>query len=68
MKIHLVIDMSRILIYQEQVKRQKKILFISTERNKKKKYKVEKILNRKDVKKKPKYFIRWKEYTTEEDI
>ena len=55
-KIHPVINMSRIVLYQEQIERQKKILSFSVEIDEKKEYKVEKILNRKDVKEKPKYF------------
>jgi len=55
-KIHPVINVSRIVLYQEQVKRQKKILPFVIEIDEKKEYKVEKVLNRKDVKEKPKYF------------
>lgn len=55
-KIHPVVNMSRIVLYQEQIERQKKILSFSVEIDEKKEYKVEKILNRKDVKEKPKYF------------
>ena len=32
-----------------------------------KKYEVEKILNRRDVREKPKYLVRWKGYTVEKD-
>jgi len=56
-KIHPVVNVSRIVLYQEQVERQKKILSFSVEIDGKKEYKVAKILNRKDMKEKPKYFI-----------
>jgi len=52
-KIHPVVNMSRIVLYQEQVEGQKKILPFSVKIDGKKEYKVE---NRKDVKEKPKYF------------
>jgi len=52
---------------QEQVEGQKKISPSLVEIDKEKKYKVEKILNRQDVRGKPKYFMRWKEYIAEED-
>jgi len=67
MKIHPVVNISRIVIYQEQVERQKKVLSLLVEIDRKKKYKVEKILNRRDIRGKLKYLIRWKEYTVEED-
>ena len=52
---------------QEQVEGQKKISPSLVEIDKEKKYKVKKILNRQDVRGKPKYFMRWKEYIAEED-
>ena len=54
-------------MYQEQVERQKKILPPLVEIGRKKEYKVEKILNRKYMREKPKYLVRQKEYTVEED-
>jgi len=36
--------------------------------NKEKEYGIEKIFNRRDVRKKPKYLVRWKKYTVKEDI
>ena len=68
MKIHLVVNVSRIAMYQKQIKEQKKILSLLVEINKEKKYKVKKILNRRDVRGKTKYLVRWKIYTVEEDI
>ena len=67
MKIHPVVNISRIVIYQEQVERQKKVLSLLVEIDRKKKYKVEKILNRRDIRGKLKYLVRQKEYTVEED-
>jgi len=65
MKIHLVVNVSRIVMYQEQIEEQKKISPPLVERERK--YKVEKILNRRDVRGKPKYLVRWKGYIAEED-
>ena len=56
-KIHSEINMSRIALYQEQVERQKKIPPPLVEINKEKKYEVEKILNKKDMRGKPIYFV-----------
>jgi len=66
MKIHPVVNVSIIVLYQKQIKRQKKILPPPVEIDKKKKYKVEKILNRRDVMGKLKYMVRWKRYMAEE--
>jgi len=57
-KIHLVVNMSRIVLYQKQVEKQKKIPSPLAVIDKKKKYKVEKILNRRDVREKPNYLVR----------
>ena len=67
MKIHPVVNVSRIALCQEQVKGQKKIPSPPVEIKRKKEYKVEKILNRKDVRGKPKHLVRWKRYMAEED-
>ena len=45
-KIHLVVNVSKIAIYQKQVERQKKILPLLVETKGENEYKVEKILNR----------------------
>ena len=58
MKIHPVVNISRIVIYQEQVERQKKVLSLLVEIDREKKYKVEKILNRRDIRGKLKYLVR----------
>lgn len=54
-------------MYQEQVKGQKKISSPPVKIKEEKKYEVEKILNRRDVKRKPKYLVRQKRYTVEKD-
>ena len=58
MKIHLVVNISRIAWYQKQVEKQKKISFPLVEIKGKRKYKVKKILNRRDIREKPKYLVR----------
>ena len=58
MKIHLVVNMGRIVLYQEQIEGQKKILPFLVEINKEKKYEVGKILNRRDIREKTKYLVR----------
>jgi len=67
MKIYLVVNVSRIAMYQEQIEGQKKILSLLVEIGGKKKYKVEKILNKRDIKRKLNYLVRWKKYTAEKD-
>ena len=67
-KIHLVVNVSRIVLYWKQVKKQKKILSSLIKIDGKKEYEVEKILNRKDVREKMRYLVRWKEYITKEDM
>ena len=64
MKIY---NVSRITMYQEQIEGQKKISSSLVEINRKKKYKVEKILNKRDVRGKLKYLVRWKRYIVEKD-
>ena len=46
MKIHLMVNMSRIVMYQEQIEGQKKIPCFLVEIKGEKKYEIEKILNR----------------------
>ena len=58
MKIYLVVNVSRIVIYQEQIEEQKKIPPLPVEIDKEKKYEVEKILNRRDIREKPKYLVK----------
>ena len=58
MKIHLVVNVSRITLYQKQVKIQKKISLSPVEIEGEKEYKVKKILNKRDVREKLKYLVR----------
>ena len=67
MKTHLVVNISKIVIYQKQVEEQKKISPFPVEINREKEYEVEKMLNKKDIREKPKYLVRWKGYIVKED-
>jgi len=67
-KIHPVVNVSRVRLYQPQVKSQKKIppkpVIIEGEEE----FEVEKILNKRVVWGKEKFLVRWKGYTVEEDM
>ena len=65
MKIDLIVNMSRIEKYQEQIEIQKKISPSLVKINKENEYEVEKILNKRDIKRKLKYLVRQKEDTWE---
>ena len=54
-------------MYQEQVEGQKKISSHSVEIDREKEYKVEKMLNRRDMRGKPEYLVRWEVYMAKED-
>ena len=56
-----------IILYQKQVEEQKKILSPPVEINEEKEYEIKKIFNRRDIRKKPKYLVRWKKYTVKKD-
>jgi len=56
-RIHPVVNVSRIVLYQEQVEDQKKIPSPLVEIDGEKKYEVNKILNRRNMRGKPKYLI-----------
>jgi len=66
-KIHPVVNVSRVRLYKPQVEGQKKIppklVIIEGE----KEFEVEKILNKRMVRGKEKFLVRWKGYTAEED-
>ena len=57
LRIHLVVNVRRIVKYREQVERQKKIPPLPVE--------VEEILDRQEKKEKTKYLVKWKGYTAE---
>ena len=58
LRIYLVVNVRRIVKYQEQIEKQKKIPPSIVEIEKEKKYEVEKILDRQERKEKPKYLVR----------
>jgi len=66
-RIHSVVNISRVRLYKPQVEGQKKILpkliIIEGEEE----FEVEKILNKRIVQGKEKFLVRWKRYTAEED-
>jgi len=66
-KIHPVVNVSRVRLYKPQVERQKKIppkpVIIEGEEE----FEVEKILNKRMVREKEKFLVRWKGYTAEGD-
>ena len=67
LRIHLVVNVKRIVKYRKQVKGQKKILLPSVEVDGEKEYVVEEILDKQERKGKTKYLVKWKEYTVEEN-
>ena len=66
-RIHPVVNISRVCLYKPQVKGQKKIppklVIIQGEEE----FEVEKILNKRMVRGKKRFLVRWKGYTAEED-
>jgi len=66
-KIHSVVNVSRVQLYKSQVKGQKKIppkpVIIEGEEE----FEVEKILNKRMVRGKKKFLVRWKDYMAGED-
>ena len=67
MRIHLVVNVSRIVRYKEQVKGQKKEEGKPVEVEGVEEWEVEKILNKKKIRGVEKYLIRWKGFTAEGD-
>jgi len=66
-KIHPIVNVSRVQLYKPQIEGQKKILPKQVIIEGKKEFKVEKILNKRTVRGKEKFLVRWKGYTVEED-
>ena len=58
LRIHLVVNVKRIIKYREQIEGQKKIPLPPIEIASEKEYEVEKILNRREKRGKPKYLVR----------
>ena len=67
MRIHLVINVSQIVWYREQVKRQKKEEGKPVEIEGVEEWKVEKILNKKKIRGVEKYLVWWKGFMAEGD-
>ena len=67
MRIHLVVNVSRIVRYKEQVKEQKKEKGKPIEVEEVEEWEVEKVLNKKRIRGVEKYLIRWKGFTAEGD-
>jgi len=67
LRIHPVVNIRRIVKYQEQVEEQKKIPPPPIEVDGEKEYEVEEILDRQERRGKTKYLVKWKGYTAEEN-
>ena len=67
MRIHLVVNVSRIVRYKKQMKGQKKEKGKRIEVEEVEEWEVEKILNKKKIRGVEKYLIRWKGFTVEGD-
>jgi len=67
MKIHLVVNVSRIVQYKEQVEGQKKEEGKPMEVEGVEEWEVEKILNKKKIRGVEKYLVHWKGFTAEHD-
>ena len=66
-KIHPVVNVSRVQLHRPQVEGQKKILPKQVIIEGEEKFKIEKILNKRIIRGKKKFLVRWKGYTAEED-
>jgi len=67
LRIHLVVNVRRIVKYREQIEGQKKIPPPPVKVAGEKEYEVEEILDRQERRGKTKYLVKWKEYTAEEN-
>jgi len=65
LRIHLVVNVRRLVKYREQVEGQKKIPPLPVEVAGEKEYEVEEILDRQERRGKTKYLVKWKGYTAE---
>ena len=66
-KIHPVVNVSRVRIYKDQVEGQKKKQPLPVIIKGEEEYEVEKILNKRNFRGKNRYLVQWKGYTVEED-
>jgi len=67
-KIHPVVNVSKVRLYKPQVEGQKKTLPEPVIIEGEEEFEVEKILNKRIVQGKEKFLVRWKGYTAEEDM
>ena len=67
-KIHPVVNVSRVWLYKLQVEGQKVVPPQPIVIDRKEKYKVEKILNRRKIQERDKFLVWWKGYTAETSI
>ena len=67
LKVHLVVNVRRLVKYKEQVEGQKKIPPPPVKVAGEKEYEVEEILDRQERRGKTKYLVKWKGYTAEEN-
>jgi len=67
MRIYLVVNVSRVVRYREQVKGQKKEEEKPVEVKEVKEWKMEKILNKRKIRGVDKYLVQWKGFTAESD-
>jgi len=67
LRIHLVVNVRRIVKYREQIEGQKKIPLPPVEVASEKEYEAEEILDRQERRDKTKYLVKWKGYTAEEN-
>jgi len=67
MRIHLVVNISRVVRYREQVEGQKKEEGKPVEIKGVEEWKIEKILNKRKIRGVEKYLVRWKGFIAEHD-
>ena len=68
MRIHLVVNISRIVQYKEQVEGQKKKEVKPIKIEGVEEWKIERILNKRKIRGVERYLVRWKEFIAESDI
>jgi len=68
MRIHSVVNVSRVVRYREQVKGQKREEGKLVEVERVEEWEVERILNKRKVREVEKYLVRWKGFIAESDI
>ena len=68
LRVHLVVNVRRLVKYREQVEGQKKILLPPVKVAGEKEYEVEEILERQERRGKMKYLVKWKEYMAKGNI